>query len=131
MVVPMIEPRSGLCTVTLQLPWEVAEALVRYWPGIIGPIQTALAQREENARFDARLKAATDAQCEANIVEFKALAAYCRSEVERRSNGPGQKKAILKQIAAERGVNVTYLERIMKAFPTTEARNGCDLFACE
>lgn len=113
----MIEPRSNICTITLQLPWEVAEALVRHWPGIIGPIQAALTQREDNARFDASLKAATDAQCETNILEFKKLAAYCRAEIERRSNGPGQKKAVLKQIAAERGVNMTYLEQIMRAFP--------------
>lgn len=117
MVDVVIEPRSGLCTITLRLPWEVAEALVRHWPGIIGPIQTALAQREENARFDARLKAATDAQCDANVAEFKMLAEYCREEVSRRSNGPGQKRAILKQIAAEQGVTVSHLATILKAFP--------------
>lgn len=115
-----IDDRPNICTVQLDIPWEVAEALIQHWPGIIGAIQTAISRRRDAEKLAAGQREAVEAACASNIAEWRALAAEFHAEAARRANGPGQKRSIVKQLAAERGMKVSFVEQIMRAFPNEE-----------
>ncbi len=121
-----IEPRSHTCTITLELPWEVAQALADHWPEIIGPIQQALRARREAERQAEGDHAQLEKSAETNRAAWRALAADCWQELQRRSNRAVRKSATttmyaaLKEMAAERGVTAPFLQQIMNAFPPTD-----------
>jgi isopenicillin N synthase-like dioxygenase len=112
-----IDHRPNVCIVRLELPWEIAEAIVKCWPQVIGAMQSALTDRQEDAQYAAIQAEQTQAQCESNVAMWKAQAQEFHAEVKRRSNRPGQKTAILKQIAAERGMKLSFIQQIMRVFP--------------
>jgi len=124
--VTFIEPRSNTCTITLELPWEVAQALADHWPEIIGPIQQALRARQLAERQAEADRVRLEGSAEANRAAWRSLAAECWQELQRRSNRPIRKSATttmyqtLREMAAERGVQTPFLQQIMNAFPPND-----------
>lgn len=110
----MIEPRRATLPIVLELPWEIAELVVQYGPAFLRDLERAVGQRQEVVTRDAASKITTAAACEAQILEWRKLAGECLAEIQRRSNGPGQKRVIIKQLAAERGVSPQLLMTIIK-----------------
>jgi len=125
--VTFIEPRSNTCTITLELPWEVAQALADHWPEIIGPIQQALRARQLAERQAEDDRARLEGSAEINRAAWRALATECWIELQRRSNRPVRKSAtttmyqVLKEMAADRGVKAPFLQQIMNAFPVVDS----------
>lgn len=113
---PAVRPLGNLCTVTLDLPWEVAEALADHGIAIIAAIQAAVRARKEDAALGQVRRAETEQQCDQNREDWIALAQKVQAEVDRRSNGPGQRPAIVRQLAAQYGVSVQHLNTICQAF---------------
>ncbi|MBX7200397.1 MAG: hypothetical protein K1X51_13610 [Rhodospirillaceae bacterium] len=111
-----VNPLGNLCRVTLDLPWEVAEALADHGTAIIAAIQSAVRARKEDAARSQVQRAETDRQCDQNREDWIALAQKVQAEVARRSNGPGQRPAIVRQLAVEYGVTVQHLNTICQAF---------------
>lgn len=109
-------PYGNSCEVTLELPWELAEALVKYAPSIIRSISTALEHRKADAHQKPVVKALLVKECEDNKAEWARLALYCEDEIARRSNAPGQRPQIIRQLAAELKVSRTFLTSICRVF---------------
>jgi hypothetical protein len=112
-----IEPAANMCRLEIELPWEVVHLIVNHGPALLDAFRQVLAYRAEDEALQRERVAELEATRQRNHAQWAALAAYCRAEIARRSNGPGQQVAILKGIALERRVSVQFLRQIMRAFP--------------
>jgi hypothetical protein len=110
----MIEPRRATIPVTLDLPWEIAELVVLHGPALIAALEYAVRERHAVVVQDAEAKARTEEACEAQLVEWDRLADRAIREISRRMNGQGQRKSVLKQLAAEWGMSAVDLDRIIR-----------------
>ncbi len=124
----MIEPRRARVPLNLEVPWEIADLVAAHGPALIQLAEFALLhapallellqenvlQRHRVVSADIVAKSETEATCNAQIAEWRCLAADCLAEIGRRSNGPGQHRSIIKQLAAERGVTPQFLQTIIK-----------------
>lgn len=112
----MIEPRRATVPVTINVPWEIAALIVEHGPALIQALAAAVRVRDAVVVADTAAKSETDAACDAQRLAWQSLANDVMREVSRRSNRPGQRRAIVRQIAAERGMKVPDLERILRVF---------------
>lgn len=109
-------PDQNICRVTLDLPWEIAEALAEHGPQLIAAIQESVGQRSKTQDRRAVDREQLVERTETNKVEWAALALLCEREVLRRSNGKGQRSSIIKTLATELGHEVTFLNSVCKVF---------------
>ena len=110
----MIEPRRATIPITVSLPWEIARLIVEHGPALIAALEYAVRERDSVVVQDAEAKARTEESCEAQLVEWDRLADRAIREISRRVNGPGQRKSVLKQVAAEFGMSPVDLDRIIR-----------------
>jgi hypothetical protein len=125
------DPYSNTCIVILELPWEVAEAFAKFGPAWVQAVQQAVATRSEHLEAKADARKRLDASAEANKTEWAALAAYCEREIARRSNGPGQRGRIVKQLASERKVSAAFIESVCRVYRLSERQVSADLRKAE
>lgn len=114
-------PYAATCQVTLDLPCEVAELLAAHGPKLIAAIAKAVEKRKADARRSTEVRQLLDKQSEDNRVEWAALARRCEAEIARRSNGPGQRERLMKQLATELNVTVSFLRTVCKVQRRNEA----------
>jgi hypothetical protein len=111
-----LKPRTPFLTVEIDISWDVAELIVDAGPGLIKAVAMALKNRKSElaAAHDGQTR--LDDQLAANRSDWSALAIRCEAEVARRANGPGQRPAIIRQLAAELKMSRPDLERIIRVY---------------
>ncbi len=119
-------PYGPTCKVTLDLPWDVAELLVKHGPGLLNVIGAAVKARKAETHHHKEVGAFLDKQCEDNKAEWAALALHCEAEIARRSNGPGQRSSVVKQLAAELKVTASFINSICRVFKAESRQNGIE-----
>jgi len=112
----MIEPRRATIPVTINVPWEIADLIVQYGPAVIEAFRSAVSARQVVVASDAEAKEQTDRACDDQRAAWQALVEEVWSEIQRRANHPSQRKVIIKQIAAERGMSHVDLERLVRVY---------------
>jgi len=120
----ILNPYGNTCKVTLDIPWDLAETLVAHGPQLIEIIKQALDTRKEEARDNHKVKEVLDKQCEDNRAAWAALAEQCEAEIAKRSNAPGQRRQILKQLAAEYKVAFPFLDSICRVYGSQKREAG-------
>ncbi|MEQ8736395.1 MAG: hypothetical protein RIC29_15835 [Rhodospirillaceae bacterium] len=116
-------PDQNICRVTLDLPWEIAEVLAEHGPQLIAVIQEAVGQRSKETERCAQVAEKVSETAEANKARWAALADICHREIDRRSNGPGQKDSILKALASELGHDFQFLKSVCRIYGTKIKKN--------
>lgn len=111
-----VSPYGGSCQVEIRLPWSVAEELVEQGPAIIAAIGEAVRVRKQEAERQAEGREALAEACEQRKAENRAIAAEVEAEIKRRSNGPGQRQRLIKQLAAEYDLPTYELQSVLKVF---------------
>jgi len=105
---------SNICSVQLDIPWGLAEQLIPYLSNVLNVLVSVIGERAAEDEVHARRKAEGDKQAEENKAKWAALAQQCEAEIARRSNQPGSRKAVIKQLAAELKVPHSFLASIIK-----------------
>lgn len=113
-------PYGNICTVALDLPWEVAELLASHGPQLIAAIARAVELRQAEARHNTAVAALLDKEAEKNKAEWAALAKHCEAEIARRSNRPSDRNVVIKQLAVELKVTAQFIKTICKVFRSQE-----------
>ncbi|MHB1206629.1 MAG: hypothetical protein ACYCZX_13750 [Rhodospirillaceae bacterium] len=119
-----LNPFGNICSVTLELSWEMAEALAEHGPAVLAAIKEAVRARKVEAKRKDQTRTETDKACDQNRADYAALARRCEAEIVRRSNGPGQRPVIVKQLAEELKLSVPYLNTICRVFTREEKQQG-------
>ena len=109
------DSRSNVCHVELDISWELAGALVPHLSNILNALVGALQNRQVDHVHDVAEREGHRVIAAQNKAGWAALAAECEAEIARRANGPGQRNAIIKQLALERNVTREFLRIILKA----------------
>lgn len=109
-------PFGNFFQLKLELPWELAEQLRPYLADWLAALNGTLDARavENAARVERR--AVTDRECEENRANWRALAQACEAEIKHRANHPGSRQTIIRQLAAEQGLSVSFLNTILGVF---------------
>lgn len=110
----LINPYGSTCKVELELPWEQAEFIVEHGPSIIRSIKEALEARKAELQSNETTRQLVTENSEKLSAEYAALSEKAEIEIARRANAPGQRRLIIKQLAAEYGLTAPTLERILK-----------------
>lgn len=108
-----ISGTSNVCTVRIEITWQQAQALYELGPILLSALGTVLADRSTQLRVSTKAKSELAAQLDTQKAEWAALAATCEAEIRRRSNRPGDRQSIIKQLAAERGIQLALLRSIL------------------
>jgi len=111
-----INPYQNSCRLELEIPWELAQALLPLAQELVTVLAKAVAERGEVQSHAENRKADTDRTAEDNRAAWRALAEECEAEAKRRANGPGSRRSILRQLAAERNLSPIFLERIVRVY---------------
>ena len=104
-------PYGNYCTVTLELPWEVAESLVEHGPKLLADLGLAVKMRKQ--RTDYHLEASRQADFEQNKREFYNLGKEIHERLRNQIDAPVSNKVkaeILRKLAAEYGTTSTFLD---------------------
>ncbi|MEQ8510384.1 MAG: hypothetical protein RIB43_15370 [Rhodospirillaceae bacterium] len=117
------KPDQNICRVTLDLPWEIAEALADHGPQLIAVIQEAVGLRAKETKRRSEVKEQVVESTNANKAEWSALADTCLREIVRRANGPGQRDSELKSLASELGHDFQFLKSICRIYAPRIKRN--------
>lgn len=109
-------------TVSLELPWDVAEQLVEQGPAILDALRHAMAQRAAEDESRKRLARYHDERASDRIAEWDRLSRRLDWELRRRcQNGDEKPTVVFREFAAEFGVNVSALRTVHAGF--TKRRN--------
>src|SRR5579883_1264908 len=111
-----LDPASDVCHAEFDFPCDVARTIVPELTPALATLTLALEHRREHEEQQERARQRTAKACADNIQEWDALAAWCEEEIARRSNGRGQRRALIRQLAAEKKVTVVFLDQITKAY---------------
>jgi hypothetical protein len=108
------DPHSNICSVNLEIPWELAEQLIPHLTQILNGLMIVVSQRKRNEVAKAVRKEKLERELDENKGRWKSLAAVCDAEVKRRANAPGSQQAVIRQLAAEVNVTPAFLTSILK-----------------
>lgn len=111
-----VYPYGNTCRVEFDLPWEDADLIVEHGPQLISAISIAINDRKRSAERQAYEKENLKAECAGRKAETLRIGAEAYAEVLRRTNGPGQRQTIVKQLASEYGLPAYELKSILGAY---------------
>ncbi len=109
-----INPYGAICKVELELPWEQAEFIVEHGPSIIRAIKRGIELRKNELRRNEETRRLVGANAEKLRAEYAQLAEKAEAEITRRSNAPGQRSQIIKQLSLEYDLTVPTLTAILR-----------------
>lgn len=107
-------PTSNVCTVTFDIPWELAEQLVPILAKLLNGISAGLQGRSEIREQKDLARQITEREMAENKAGWATLAAECEAEIRRRANGPGSRRTIIKQLASDLSMPVSFLDTILR-----------------
>lgn len=109
-------PFGNFFQLKLELPWELAEQLRPYLVEWLSALNGTLDARAVEDAARAERRAATDRECEASLASWRALAQACEAEIKHRANHPGSRQTIIRQLAAEQNLSVSFLNTILRVY---------------
>lgn len=111
-----LSPHPNICKVEIELPWEIAKLVAIHGPAFIAAITQAVGVRIEDQKAEDEKSLRITEECNRVQRERAALARECIAELNRRANGPGQRRTIIKQLAVEYGIDASSLTMIIDVF---------------
>lgn len=117
-----ISPYGAVCKVELELPWEQAEFIVKHGPSIIKAIKRGVDARKDDLRCREETRNLVDANAEQLKAEYAKIAETAEAEITRRSNRPGQRPQLIKQLAGEYGLPAPTLGTILRVYRREKKR---------
>lgn len=109
-------PYGNTCRVEVELPWEIADLIVEHGPSLILAISSAVSDRKRSAERQEYEKAKLRATWAERKAETLVFGEKVQSEIVRRTNGPGQRPVLIKQLAAEYGYSAKELSSILRVY---------------
>lgn len=111
-------------SITLDIPWPVAELLVTDGPEIIQALASAMAEQKASDHTRARLRALHDDEAADRVREWSRLAEYINAEVRNRFVLEGKAQSrVLSELSEEFGEPYSNLQALLTAYRATTRRD--------